>query len=156
MIIQINNSKSEKMALPAKSLSLKINFKKWQVFIFSKDIYTIVKYTKSFEKNLHKVLSSIKIFKLLQGLVGFGNLRFAEIKSCPSAYQTSELSEAELILDQFLTLFSTKIFPQRGWEAFLAIFPWPCLRHHAKNVIFDILAPSAFRKYSICLVFSEL
>ena len=27
---------------------------------------------------------------------------------------------------------------------------------HDKNVIFDILAPSAFRKYSTCLVFSEL
>ena len=27
---------------------------------------------------------------------------------------------------------------------------------HDKNVIFDILAPSAFRKYSTCLVFYEL
>ena len=34
--------------------------------------------------------------------------------------------------------------------------PCPCLRHHDKNIIFGILAPSAFRKYSICLVFSEL
>ena len=92
----------------------------------------------------------INIFKLLQGLVGFGYLRFAEIKSCPSAYQTSELREAKLILDHFLTLLSSKIFPQRGWEAFLAIFPSPCLRHHAKNVIFDILAHSAFCKYSTC------
>ena len=30
----------------------------------------------------------MKIFKFLQGLVGFGNLRFAEIKSCPSASPT--------------------------------------------------------------------
>ena len=35
----------------------------------------------------------MKINKFLQGLVGFGNLRFAEIKSRPSAYQTYELSE---------------------------------------------------------------
>ena len=62
------------------------------------------------KKNLHKVLSYIKIFKLLQGLVGFGYLRFAEIKSCPSAYQTSQLSKAELILDHFLTLLFSKIF----------------------------------------------
>ena len=52
-----------------------------------------------FKKILHKVLSSIKILKLLQGLVGFGNLRFAEIKSCPSAYPTSELSEAKISSD---------------------------------------------------------
>ena len=35
----------------------------------------------------------MKIFKFLKGLVGFGNLCFAEIKSHPSAYQTCELSE---------------------------------------------------------------
>ena len=35
-----------------------------------------------------KRFSSMKIFKFLQGLVGFGNLRFAEIKSCPSTYPT--------------------------------------------------------------------
>ena len=40
----------------------------------------------------------MKIFKFLQGLVGFGNLCFAEIKSRPSAYQTSELSEAEILM----------------------------------------------------------
>ena len=34
----------------------------------------------------------MKIFKFLQGLVGFGNLRFAEIKSCPSASPASEQS----------------------------------------------------------------
>ena len=94
-----------------------------KVFIFKKETSTIVKYKKSLKKILHKVLSSIIIFKLLQGLVGFGYLRFAEIKSCPSAYQTSELSEAKLIFHYFLTLLSSKIFPQRGWEAFLAIFP---------------------------------
>ena len=36
-------------------------------------------------KILFKVFSSMKIFNFLQGLVGFGNLRFAKIKSCPSA-----------------------------------------------------------------------
>ena len=48
------------MALPAKSPSLKINWKikefqemtrDWKVLIFSKDIYTNVKYKKSFKKN---------------------------------------------------------------------------------------------------------
>ena len=43
------------------------------------------------QKILHKVFSFMKIFKFLQGLVGFGNFRFAEIKSHPSAYQTSPL-----------------------------------------------------------------
>ena len=32
----------------------------------------------------------MKIFKFLQGLVGLGNLRFAEIKSCPSASPTPQ------------------------------------------------------------------
>jgi len=36
------------------------------------------------------------IFKFLQGLVGFGNLRFAEIKSCPSTYPTCDLRKAEI------------------------------------------------------------
>ena len=43
-----------------------------------------------------KVFSSMKIFKFLQGLVGFGNLRFAEIKSCPSTYPTYELRKVEI------------------------------------------------------------
>ena len=43
-----------------------------------------------------KVFSSMKIFKFLQGLVGFGNLRFAEIKSCPSASPTYELRKVEI------------------------------------------------------------
>ena len=38
----------------------------------------------------------MKIFKFLQGLVGFGNLRFAEIKSCPSASPTCELRKVEI------------------------------------------------------------
>ena len=38
----------------------------------------------------------MKIFKFLQGLVGFGNLRFAEIKSCPSASPTYELRKVEI------------------------------------------------------------
>ena len=38
----------------------------------------------------------MKIFKFLQGLVGFGNLRFAEIKSCPSTYPTCDLRKAEI------------------------------------------------------------
>ena len=33
----------------------------------------------------------LKTFNFLQGLVGFGNLGFAEIKSCPSASPTYEL-----------------------------------------------------------------
>ena len=70
-----------------------------KVFIFKKETSTIVKYKKSLKKILHKVLSSIIIFKLLQGLVGFGNLRFAEIKSCPSASPTSELSETNISND---------------------------------------------------------
>ena len=36
------------------------------------------------------------IFNFLQGLVGFGNLRFAEIKSCPSTYPTCDLRKAEI------------------------------------------------------------
>ena len=51
------------------------------------------KLRKYFTKILHKVFSFMKIFKFLKGLVGFGNLCFAEIKSHPSAYQTYELSE---------------------------------------------------------------
>ena len=43
-----------------------------------------------------KVFSSMKIFKFLQGLVGFGNLCFAEIKSCPSTYPTWDLRKAEI------------------------------------------------------------
>jgi len=38
----------------------------------------------------------MKIFKFLQGLVGFGNLRFAEIKSCPSASPTYEIRKVEI------------------------------------------------------------
>ena len=72
-----------------------------KVFIFKKETSTIVKYKKSLKKILHKVLSSIKIFKLLQGLVGFGNLRFAEIKSCPSTYPTCDLRKAEICNKNF-------------------------------------------------------
>ena len=36
------------------------------------------------------------IFNFLQGLVGFGNLRFAEIKSCPSASPTYGLRKVEI------------------------------------------------------------
>ena len=43
---------------------------------------------------LFKVFSSMKISNFLQGLVGFGNLRFAEIKSCPSA--SPELRKVEI------------------------------------------------------------
>ena len=129
------------MALPAKSLSLKINFKKWQVFIFSKDIYTIVKYTKSFEKNLHKVLSSIKILKLLQGLVGFGNLRFAEIKSCPSASPTYELRKVEISCQKwlFMHILCCKLCPpehnKSGTNFFINGFdpPPPVYNNYKKN-----------------------
>ena len=81
-----------------------------KVFIFKKETSTIVKYKKSLKKILHKVLSSIKILKLLQGLVGFGNLRFA--------YPTSELRKAEIHLTTivaFFGLFSAvcfQMFPQ--------------------------------------------
>ena len=78
-----------------------------KVFIFGVDPVANVKTPKMLRKILHKVFSFMKIFKFLQGLVGFGNLRFAEIKSRPSAYQTSELSEAEILMF--------------GW-------PWCCLK----------------------------
>ena len=42
--------------------------------------------------NSLKVFSSMKIFNFLQGLVGFGNLCFAELKSCP----TYELRKVEI------------------------------------------------------------
>ena len=48
------------------------------------------------KKILHKVFFFLKIFKFLAGLVGFGNLRFAEIKSCPSTYPTCDLRKAEI------------------------------------------------------------
>ena len=41
------------------------------------------------------------IFNFLQGLVGFGNLRFAEIKSCPSTYPTCDLRKAEICNKNF-------------------------------------------------------
>ena len=41
------------------------------------------------------------IFNFLQGLEGFGNLRFAEIKSCPSTYPTYDLSKAEICNKNF-------------------------------------------------------
>ena len=59
------------MALPAKSLSLKINFKKLQVFIFSKEIYTIVKYTKSFEKKSSQSFIFHQNLKVTAGVSGF-------------------------------------------------------------------------------------
>ena len=43
----------------------------------------------------------MEIFKFLQGLVGFGNLCFAEIKSCPSTYPTYDLSKAEICNKNF-------------------------------------------------------
>ena len=49
-----------------------------------------------------KRFSSMKIFKFLQGLVGFGNLRFAEIKSCPSASPTYELRKVEISCQKWL------------------------------------------------------
>ena len=42
------------------------------------------------------------IFNFLQGLVGFGNLRFAEIKSCPSASPTYELRKVEISCQKWL------------------------------------------------------
>ena len=43
-----------------------------------------------------KVFSSMKIFKFMRRLVGFGNLCFAEIKSCPSTYPSCGLCIAEI------------------------------------------------------------
>ena len=92
------------MALPAEYQTLnmagnKVLFRKStrgiKVFILIVDSIAIVRYQKLIGKILHKTFSSMEFNKFLQGLVGFGNLRFADIKSQPSAYQTSELSEAE-------------------------------------------------------------
>ena len=59
-----------------------------------------------------KRFSSMKIFKFLQGLVGFRNLRFAEIKSCPSASPTYELRKVE-ISETYLPLQKLKDFHGR-------------------------------------------
>ena len=48
-------------------------------------------------KNYFKVFSSMKIFNFLQGLGGFGNFRFAEIKSCPSTMQIIQLLLSQAI-----------------------------------------------------------
>ena len=64
-----------------------------KVFIFGVDLVANVKNQNLVEKNSSQSVLFMKICKFLPGLVGFGNLRFAEIKSHPSAYQTSELSK---------------------------------------------------------------
>ena len=48
----------------------------------------------------------MKIFKFLQWLVSFGNLRFAEIKSCPSASPTYELRKVEISYQKWLRGFT--------------------------------------------------
>ena len=54
----------------------------------------------------------MKIFKFLQGLVGFGNLRFAEIKSCPSASPTYELRKVEISTNIKLLTFPITLYPR--------------------------------------------
>ena len=49
------------------------------------------------KKILCNVFFLLKFFKLMEGLVGFGNLRFAEIKSRPSDQQTSELKRSGVV-----------------------------------------------------------
>ena len=91
------STEEQQMALSTESWTLNIAIKvmlskkitKWiKVFIFGVDPVANVKTPKMLWKILHKVFSFMKIFKFLQGLVGFGNFRFAKIKSHPSTYRT--------------------------------------------------------------------
>ena len=61
---------------------------------------------------LFKVFSSMKIFNFLQGLMGFGNLRFAEIKSCPSASPTYELRKVGISTNIKLLTFPITLYPR--------------------------------------------
>ena len=54
-----------------------------KVFIFGVDPVANVKTPKMLRKILHKVFSFMKIFKFLQGLVGFGNLSSQRSKVIP-------------------------------------------------------------------------
>ena len=61
----------------------------------------------------------MKIFNFLQGLVGFGNLRFAEIKSCPSASPQSGDFMPKM---NFYAHFMLQIMPTRTYQKWYELF----------------------------------
>ena len=68
----------------------------------------------------------MKIFNFLQGLAGFGNLRFAEIKSCPSASPTYLLRKVEtgdfMQKMTFYAHFMLQIMPTRTYQKWYELF----------------------------------
>ena len=94
----------------------------------------------------------MKIFNFLQGLVGFGNLRFAEIKSCPSASPTYELRKVEISCQKwlFMHILCCKLCPpehnKSGTKFFINGFdpPPPVYNNYKKT---DVLVSDVVPKF---------